>query len=304
MVKRVLLLAGPAVALIAAIGPPFVLTLPDPLAVHWTLSGHPDGHGSATVDTLIVAACIAVLLFLLAVRSRGARLTVAPWAWGASFLLAGLQWAGMSANAGVADWHDATLQAPPVIAAVAVAVIAALTAVRLERSLPATPHEPVRTTLGLGPGESAAWFGRTASTKLAALAGVFAIAMVALGLFDGGWFVVVAGIFGACAIAFVSEISATVDARGLTVAFGPFGWPRQHVPLEDVSSAEAIEVDPMKTGGWGIRFPRGGGLAVVVRGGDGIRVVRRDGRQLIVTLPDAATAAALLNDLRARTAGP
>ena len=128
--------------------------------------------------------------------------------------------------------------------------------------------------------------------------------MVALGVLDGGWVVVILGLFGACAIAIVSEISATVDARGLTVAFGPFGWPRQHVPLEDVSSAEAIEVNPREVGGWGIRFPRGGGLAVVVRGGDGIRVVRRDGRQLIVTLPDAATAAALLNDLKARPAGP
>ncbi len=40
-----------------------------------------------------------------------------------------------------------------------------------------------------------------------------------------------------------------------------------------------------------------------MRGGDGLRVVARDGRELVVTVPDAGTAAALLADLVRRGDG-
>jgi hypothetical protein len=102
----------------------------------------------------------------------------------------------------------------------------------------------------------------------------------------------------------VSEVATTVDRRGLTIACGPLGWPRHTVPLADIASAERTDIDPWRVGGWGLRKvpTRPGATAIVVRAGDGIRVLRRDGRELLVTVPDAATGAALLNDLSSRAA--
>ena len=58
-------------------------------------------------------------------------------------------------------------------------------------------------------------------------------------------------------------------------------------------------------GGWGYpKVPRRrGATAIVMRGDDGLRVVARDGRELVVTVPEAGTAAALLADLVRRGDG-
>jgi hypothetical protein len=106
------------------------------------------------------------------------------------------------------------------------------------------------------------------------------------------------------AIGTVSELTATVDARGLTLAHGPFARPRWTVPLAEVAAAEPTDIDPWRVGGWGVRKVPGrrGATAVVVRGGPGLRVIRTDGRELLVTVPDAEAAAGLLADLAGRAA--
>lgn len=67
------------------------------------------------------------------------------------------------------------------------------------------------------------------------------------------------------------------------------------MPLDEVASASAREIDALaEFGGWGYRAHRTG---MVMRSGEGL-VVRLDGgREFAVTVPDARTAAALLNTL-------
>jgi hypothetical protein len=96
-----------------------------------------------------------------------------------------------------------------------------------------------------------------------------------------------------------AELHARVDDRGLAVGFGPIAWPRIHVALADIRTARAIDVEPLKHGGWGYRgsLTVFGKAAAIVRGGDGLELQLDGNRTLIVSTDDAATAAGLLNDL-------
>ncbi|EQD40866.1 lipoprotein, partial [mine drainage metagenome] len=97
----------------------------------------------------------------------------------------------------------------------------------------------------------------------------------------------------------VSTIKVVVDANGLKVYYGPFGWPSSRISLARISQASAVDVRPMAWGGWGYR----GSMrmlrraAVVLRRGEGIRLDLADGKIFVVTVDDAETGAQLLNDL-------
>lgn len=91
-----------------------------------------------------------------------------------------------------------------------------------------------------------------------------------------------------------------VDQRGLT-ATGLFGFPRLHVPREDIVAAAVIDVSPLRDyGGWGIRPGSRGNWGVITRGGEAIEVQRRNGANVVVTVDDAATGAGLLTTLARR----
>ena len=88
----------------------------------------------------------------------------------------------------------------------------------------------------------------------------------------------------------------TVAARGVTVGYGVLGLRLTRIPLRRIASAEAVE----RTG---LSFRYTGSLlvfgaaAVVLRRGPALRLTLRDGKTFLVTVDDAATGAALLNDL-------
>lgn len=94
-----------------------------------------------------------------------------------------------------------------------------------------------------------------------------------------------------------TKVVVRVDPTGLSVAFGPLGWPVIRVRLDRIARAEAGDLRPMKWGGWGYR----GGLrlmrraAVVLRAGEALYVHLHDGRVFAVTVDDAATGADVLN---------
>jgi hypothetical protein len=103
----------------------------------------------------------------------------------------------------------------------------------------------------------------------------------------------------AIALTSFSTIAVTIDSYGLHIAFGPWGVPKKRIPLTDIDSAQAIDVRPMRWGGWGYRWvPWKRASAVVLRGGPGVKVNRVDGRTFVVTVDDAPRAAAVLNDLK------
>jgi len=90
-----------------------------------------------------------------------------------------------------------------------------------------------------------------------------------------------------------------VSQRGVFVSLGWLGAPSWSVPLSDIEAAEVENVAPMSYGGWGYRL-RPGVRAIVVRGGDSLRLVRSDRDDLVLTVDDAETGAALVNSLLAR----
>jgi hypothetical protein len=91
-----------------------------------------------------------------------------------------------------------------------------------------------------------------------------------------------------------------IDENGLT-ARPTLGWPLYRIPLADIASAASTTVVPLgEFGGFGLRWGLGKRMGIVTRGGEGLEVQRRDGRALVVTVDDAATAAGLLTALSAR----
>jgi len=48
-----------------------------------------------------------------------------------------------------------------------------------------------------------------------------------------------------------------VDEQALHVVFGMIGWPAQHIPLDSIKTARAVDYRPIiNFGGWGIRRGR------------------------------------------------
>lgn len=319
MLKRaILLVAGPLVAVLVTVVTALLLSadLPDPVATHWAAGGEPDGHMPLPLflAAVLAAELVAWGALLWQARSRragGLRLTVAPYAWATIFFVAALTLITLAANAEAADWRAADeVGLPSVAIALAVAAVAGLAGWALERGRPVGAVAAGGAAPGGGaavappaPGERVVWSRSLVSRPAAAGAVVLLVAFVVAGLLSGGatgWVLIAAGPLAALATAAVSEIVVTVDGRGLTVAFGPLGWPRKRVALERIAASEAVTVDPLAYGGWGYRkVPRRpGATAIVLRGGEALRVVRDDGRELFVTVDDAATAAALLDRLR------
>jgi hypothetical protein len=91
-----------------------------------------------------------------------------------------------------------------------------------------------------------------------------------------------------------------VDAEGLTIR-AMLGWPAIRVPAAEVASAGTSQLVPLgEFGGYGLRSGLDGRLGVITRAGTALEVRRRDGRAVVVTVDDAATAAGLLTALAAR----
>ena len=93
----------------------------------------------------------------------------------------------------------------------------------------------------------------------------------------------------------------SIDSAGLGVR-SLLGVPRFVVPFAAIESAEVIPVRPLRTFyGYGLRWPKRNLTGIITRAGSGLKVTRTDGRVLVVTVSQAAEAAALLNSRR-RTA--
>jgi hypothetical protein len=150
------------------------------------------------------------------------------------------------------------------------------------------------------------WTGRCSSRGFALLGIGLTLVLVAIGVgtviaLHGsgaptwvGWLVaavgVVVGVFGFL----LSSLEVRVTEDTLTVAYGPFGWPRRVVELVDVADASAVLVEPMQWGGWGYRWnPRAKASAAVIRKGPGIALELTDGRRFVVTVDDAVNGAKL-----------
>lgn len=324
LLRRVGLIAPIVVAVIGAVAQAAAIpALPDPVAVHWGVSGTPDGFGpvwlpavlTAVIGILLPVVVSAAVLLQRSVdprwKDRGASYRfLGAVSLGATVFVVTLITSATLLQIGVADAADAPAIWPSMAAALVAAGVAGVVAWRL---LPAgTPPAPGSTEadpapLPLGDSEQAVWMrtvtmSRVGLIVLVAAAVVMAgmtVLMFSMGSGAAAWIVLGTTALVVVLAATTVSYRVTVDESGLAVR-SIAGLPRFFVPLSVIRGVEVTVVEPMLDfGGWGWRW-RPGRFGVVLRGGEALEVTKDGGRTFVVTVDDAATAASLLASLAAR----
>ncbi|MFC5719932.1 hypothetical protein ACFP1Z_07055 [Streptomyces gamaensis] len=90
-------------------------------------------------------------------------------------------------------------------------------------------------------------------------------------------------------------VRVTVTRRGVTVTAVALPFLRRTVPLQPVVRARDGWARPLQIGGWGYRWLPGL-TAVSLREGDALWLELTSGREFVVTVDDAGSAARLVND--------
>jgi hypothetical protein len=290
--------------------------LPPRLATHWDLLGRADGSQTRLTAFLssAVPAVLLVLAWLGSVLGRARSGDVdgqdgqhGPdrrdgfWLAGLGFLaglLAGLSATTAGANRGVTSWPQADLGVWW-LAALGLAVACAWLGAAIERRLRpggATDGPPPE-GIDLAPDELVAWSGTAAASDRLRLALV--VVPPAFGLWLHVNLVVPLALV---LLAALGSVRVTAGAHGLRVRPGVLRWPAVHLPLARIVRADAIDLRPLRWGGWGyrgsLRFLRR--AAWVVRRGPGLRVELTNGDVFAVTVDHPDQAAAVLNGLRSR----
>ncbi|MEU4246155.1 hypothetical protein AB0F15_01960 [Amycolatopsis sp. NPDC026612] len=299
-------LPGAAVATAGVLGNAWAHRLPDPVATHWR-SG-PDSSTPLGVFTgvcLGLGAAAVLLLATTAVTSlrRGRPLPRPTVGVGAGFavLPAAVLVSVLVANLDAPDWHAAHSDAAVVLfllGAAALGVVAAFVGGLPSPVRGTSAHRP---SVGLRPGQRAFWSSRAANPAMlwALVLVPVAIALLPAGLAwpTAGWIALV----GAGVTALTYRLSATVDAKGVTIRFGFLGVPWRHLRLDSIREATARELSTFGDGGLGLRFnPVTGTTAYKVRGGPALALALENGRTVLVSVDDPETGAGLVNDLLAQ----
>ena len=286
----------PALVLFAAFLPlvVFYSRYPDPIAVHWGFSGPPNGEMPLAAYGVLFAAGMLLAWGALAAGARRS-MPSAPLTAVTYFimgLLAAVNAQIVVANLDAESWETAASMSAVLVVIVVVAGVAAAAvgwflgggSSGVDVDEPLAPVAP----------STAPWSG-SAFNGWVALIG--ALPVLGVIFFEPVWVIlfVVIAIVG---VAF-SSVTVDVDKAGVTVRIGPFGWPKQHVAIDEITGATAVAVKPMSYGGWGYRI-RTGVRAIVVRSGPAIRLERPDGPDLLVTVDDAPAGAAAISTLARR----
>lgn len=285
--------------------------LPDPVASHWG----PDGvDGSSSVAGLLIPLVGMTLVFAAALWAVGyfwgraamtRRFATGTAVWVATFV-DGLTILMLAAQLDVATAADArdlgAGLAAVIVGALAVALVVAWLVPGDQRQPSDAPIPAGARRLPLPESETATWVQQVQwVSPVWLVAGSLAFA-VAIGAAARSWWLTAAlAAFLVPLLVTATAWTVTVDRHGLA-ARSRLPRPRILVPLEEVEVAQVVQVDPLREfGGWGLRTGLGGRVGVVVRKGAALEVLRTGGRRVVVTVDDAATGAALLNTLAART---
>jgi hypothetical protein len=282
--------------------------LPGTVATHWGLHGA-DGFGPrATLPILLAVSGFGVPLLLggiVVLTERSAfgfgQKMIAALSPATTVLMVIVFVGSVAVQRGL---HDAR-QAPDISVLVLVAFVsAAVIGVGAWFVLPKWSRVDLawRSTapLPLAPDERAVWLGTAR----------FPIWMIALILIPSlgisvvsSWLAAQHGgvswlLLGVPVIVLLALLSSTdwrvrVDAAGLSVR-SIVGVPRWTIPIGDVAEAGTTSVVALGDfGGWGIRWGHRR-VGIITRSGSALEVRRRDGTSLVITVDDAASAAALL----------
>jgi hypothetical protein len=295
--------------------------VPATVATHWSGDGGPDGFAPAWTVPLVVAALglglAALFAVMVLIPSRDGE-------WGPTMRLLGATALGTTALLAVGiTWSfgmqrglDAAYDAPsvlwPLVVGTGAGLVAGVVGWFAQPNVLSSGGSGSTTQavdkLELVPGERAVWVRTTTMSKVAMLgltAGVAALAIgtIALGVTGSPvWWVMAATTLVVLTLACATFVfRVRVDRAGLTVR-SPLGVPRFRIPVSDIADARVTTVRPTaEFGGWGLRLGLDGRFGVVLHSGEALQVARHDGRAFVVTVDDAATAAALLEAMVAQT---
>jgi hypothetical protein len=293
--------------------------LPETVATHWGFNGEPDSFGPTWAMPLLlgVLGILIPALFggILArtVRPEGPTATQKVLAVASLFvgtILSIIVTSSLAIQRGLPVGSSSPTILPVLGIAVGLALLLAAGGWFFMPRAVSGASTPVPATppVSVAPGELVVWVGhaRFSTWVVILLCGVFAVVsavVVFVIALRGAWPLAIVPIVLGLSLLGTANWRVRVDADGLTVR-PTLGWPQYRVALSDVASANTTNVVPLgEFGGYGIRWGLGRRLGVITRGGQALEVQRRDGRAVVVTVDDAATAAGLLTALAARTKG-
>lgn len=138
------------------------------------------------------------------------------------------------------------------------------------------------------------WRGTAGSRLFAALFTASAVASVVIAILGQNFSIV--GLVLAMAVAgSLSFWSVDISERGVR-AHSTYGWPRIHIPVQDITSATVVEVRALRDwAGWGLRINTKGDTGVVLRSGTALSINKKGGRRTVITARDSAHAVEVLN---------
>lgn len=290
--------------------------LPDTVATHWGPSGSPDAFGPTWTMPLLLGifgvALPALFGAMLArtLRPAGPTATQKLLAVTSLFAVAVLSiviTASLAIQRGAPGGSSSFEIFPTLGISIGVALLLAVVAwFVMPRAVSGASTADPAVPLPVAPGEQVVWVGRTQFSTpivfvlclaIALVTGVVVFAIATAGV----WPLAIVPIGVAALVLGTASWNVRVDSAGLTVRAN-LGWPRYRIALADVASAARTHVVPLgEFGGYGIRWGLGRRLGIVTREGEALEVQRRDGRAVIVTVDDAATAAGLLTALAERS---
>lgn len=315
LARRASLWSAGAAALILAAATAVVLSwrddLPDPVASHWGPGGEADGFSSLTGYVTVVAvvgvasvALFGALCWFLGQAATTRRMMAGILVWFGGFAAA-LLLLPLGVQRGLADAAGATLDGWLLAAAIVVPVLPGVVAAALvprdprQAATSAVPADAQR--VALADGERAAWISRATGGTVVWIGAAAVVLTTVTTIVTQTWPMLFLPVLLAGVLAATMVFDVRVDAGGLTVR-SALGWPRTHVPVDEVVRASVTQVNAFREfGGYGWRVSRTGRVGIVPRSGDALLVERTGDRSLVVTVPDAATGAALLNTLADRT---
>lgn len=287
--------------------------IPDPAVLHWGTEG-PDRTGPFTQLLLVLGVLFlvtwlpaAVFAVFSARHPVGRRLSVGVSA-GMGALYAGIVVVTAlpqvdvptAEDVGAASWWLGVVGAGAfVLGALAALLAGDAPRGRATAAIPAdAPRAPVE------PDTAAPWV-RTASVRAEpawwAVGAAWSVGALALSYATSQWWLVAVLILPVVLVLASASWTVRIDREGLH-ARGLFGLPRLRVRAAEILRTDVTQVRPFaEFGGWGLRMHPDGTTALVTRKGEALRITTAGQQHTVVTLPDAAQAAALLNTMAQQT---
>ncbi|MGB3733006.1 DUF1648 domain-containing protein [Microbacterium sp.] len=322
--RRALIIVGVLTpAVITAVAAVLIImwlpSLPEPAATHWGVGGV-DGFGSSQ-SYLWMAIGLGLGLPILIVASvfgmgrhqwGGASRLLGGMALGLSGFSAVVNAGSVAVQRGVVDASHVGPVWPIVIGGFCALLVLTAVGWAVQPDVHATPAMPLKPAhlASISAGERVVWVA-TASMSRAAMLVVGLVVVVVVGItavmvverHEAWWIPVLTLVIIGAAFVTSASFRVRAGADGLTVR-SQVGFPRVHVPLEEIASVRAVECHPFgEFGGFGWRIGLDGRSGIVLRTGPAIEVERRDKRPLVVTVDGADVGVATLNAYLARQDG-